>query len=169
MSACTTSCSVDALVFLLPLLSRFRRVRPCATPQTAAHRLLHPWDSPGTNTGVGCHFLLQCMKVESESEVTQPCPTLHDPMDCRPPGSSIHGILQARALEWAAVAFSACVTRTGQSKQNLCRRQVKKPVRLLKTISETCLESYLFENLRAEPKMRENLLGFEETYSSHWH
>ena len=63
-------------------------------------RLPRPWDSPGKNTGVGCHFLLQCMKVKSESEVTQSCPTLCDPMDCSPPGSSIHGIFQARVLEW---------------------------------------------------------------------
>ena len=56
-------------------------------------RLPHPWDSPGKNTGVGCHFLLQCMKVKSESEVAQSCPTLSDPMDCSPPGSSVHGIL----------------------------------------------------------------------------
>ena len=71
-----------------------------------ATRLPHPWDSPGNNTGVGCHFLLQCMKMKSESEVAQSCPTLRDPMDCSPPGSSIHGIFQARALEWVAVAFS---------------------------------------------------------------
>ena len=51
-------------------------------------RLPHPWDSPGKNTGVGCHFLLQYMKVKSESEVSQSCPTLSDPMDCNPPGSS---------------------------------------------------------------------------------
>ena len=63
-------------------------------------RLPCPWDSPGKNTGVGCHFLLQCMKVKSESEVAQSCPTLSDPMDCSPPGSSVPGILQARALEW---------------------------------------------------------------------
>ena len=65
-----------------------------------------PWDSPGKNTGVGCHFLLQCMKVKSESEVTQLCPTLRDPMDCSLPGSSTHGIFQARVLEWGAIAFS---------------------------------------------------------------
>ena len=65
-----------------------------------------PWDSPGKNTGVGCHFLLQCMKVKSESEFAQLCPTLSDPMDCSPPGSSIHGIFQARVLEWGAIAFS---------------------------------------------------------------
>ena len=65
-----------------------------------------PWDSPGKNTGVGCHFLLQCTKVKSESEVAQSCPTLIDPMDCSLPGSSIHGIFQARVLEWGAIAFS---------------------------------------------------------------
>ena len=69
-------------------------------------RLLCPWDCPGKNTGVGCHFLLQCMKVKSESEVAQSCPTLSDPMDCSPPGSSIHGIFRARVLEWGAIAFS---------------------------------------------------------------
>ena len=66
-------------------------------------RLLHPLDSPGKNTGVGCHFLLQCMKVESESEVAQSCPTLSDPMDCSLPGSSIHGIFRATVLEWGAI------------------------------------------------------------------
>ena len=64
------------------------------------------WDSPGKNTGVGCHFLLQCMKVKSESEIAQSCPTLSDPMDCSPPGSAFHGIFQARVLEWGAIAFS---------------------------------------------------------------
>ena len=68
-------------------------------------RLPRLWDSPGKNTGVGCHFLLQCMKVKSESEVAQWCPTLRDPMDCSLPGSSIHGIFQARVLEWGAIAF----------------------------------------------------------------
>ena len=69
-------------------------------------RLRRPWDSPGKNTGVGCHFLLQCMKVKSESEVAQSCPTLSYPMDCGPPASSIPGIFQARVLEWGAIAFS---------------------------------------------------------------
>ena len=69
-------------------------------------RLPHPWDSPGKNTGVGCHFLLQCMKVKSESEVTQLWQTLHDAMDCSIPGSSAHGIFQARVLEWVAIAYS---------------------------------------------------------------
>ena len=69
-------------------------------------RLLCPWDSPGKNTGVGCHFLLQCMKVKSESEDPQSCPTLCDPTDCSLPGSSVHGTLQARVLECGAIAFS---------------------------------------------------------------
>ena len=69
-------------------------------------RLPRPWDSPGKNTGVGCHFLLRCMKVKRESEVAQSCPTLSDPMDCSPPGSSTRGIFQARVLEWVAIAFS---------------------------------------------------------------
>ena len=69
-------------------------------------RLPRPWDSPGKNPGVGCHFLLQCTKVKSETEVTQSCPTLSDPMDCSLPGSSTHGIFQARVLEWDAIAFS---------------------------------------------------------------
>ena len=67
-------------------------------------RLPCPWNSPGKNTGVGCHFLLQCMKVKSESEVAQSCPTLSDPMDFSLPGSSVHGIFQARVLEWGAIA-----------------------------------------------------------------
>ena len=69
-------------------------------------RLPRPWDSPGKNTGVGCHFLLQCRKVKSEREVTQLCPTLRDPMDCSLPGSCVHGIFQARVLEWGTIAFS---------------------------------------------------------------
>ena len=71
--------------------------------------LLHPWDSPGKNAGVGCHFPFQCMKVKSESEVAQSCLTLCDPMDCSLPGSSVHGIFQARVLEWVAIAFSRYV------------------------------------------------------------
>ena len=92
-------------LLLLLLLSHFSSVQLCVTPKMAATRLPHPWDSPGKNTGVGCHFLLQCRKVKSESEVAQWCPTLRDPMDCSLPGSSIHGIFQARVLEWGAIAF----------------------------------------------------------------
>ena len=80
----------------------------------AATRLLCPWNSPGKNTGVGGYFLLQCMKVKSESEVAQSCPTLSDPMDCSLPGSFIHGIFQARVLEWGAIAFSQSSRRSQQ-------------------------------------------------------
>ena len=75
-------------------------------------RLPRPWDSPGKNTRVGCHFLLQCMKVKSEREVAQSCLTLRDPMDCSLPGSSVHGIFQARVLEWGAIAFSTSALLT---------------------------------------------------------
>ena len=75
-------------------------------PRQQPTRLPCPWDSPGKNTGVGCHFLLQCLKVKSESEVAQLCLTLSNPMDCSAPGSSVHGVFQARVLEWGAIAFS---------------------------------------------------------------
>ena len=91
---------------LLLLLSHFSRVRLCATPQMAAHQASRPWDSPGKNTGVGCQFLLQYMKMKSESEVAQSCLTLRKPMDCSLPGSSIHGIFQAIVLQWGTIAFS---------------------------------------------------------------
>jgi len=87
------------------MLSHFSRVQLCATPWQLT-RLRRPWDSPGKKTGVGCHFLLQCMKVKSESEVAQSCLTLSNPMDCSFPGSAAHGIFQARVLEWGAIAFS---------------------------------------------------------------
>ena len=91
--------------FLL-LLSCFSRIWLCATHRQQPTRLPRPWDSQGKNTGVGCHFPLQCMKVKSKSEVAQSCPTLSDPMDCSPPGSPVPGILQARTLEWVAISFS---------------------------------------------------------------
>ena len=78
-------------------------VRPHKRQPTRPRR---PWDSPGKNTGGGCHFLLQCKKVKSESEVAQSCPTPSDPMHYSPPGSSVHGIFQARVLEWGAITFS---------------------------------------------------------------
>ena len=87
-----------------PTLVRTHRQQPTRLPCL--------WDSPGKNTGVGCHFLLQCMKVKSESEVTQLCPTLSDPMDCSLPGSSIRGIFQARVLEWGAIAVSDRYSQT---------------------------------------------------------
>ena len=79
-------------------------------------RLPRPWDPPGKKTGVDCHFLLQCMKVKSESEVARLCPTPSDPMDCSLPGSSVHGILQARVLEWVPIAFSNTSAYTTQRK-----------------------------------------------------
>ena len=93
-------------------------------------RLPHPGDSLGKNTEVGCHCLLQCMKVKSESEVTLSCLTLSDPMDCSPPGSSIHGIFQAKVLEWGAIAFSTTGTIHGLIRnynlifENLCFRNL---------------------------------------------
>ena len=92
-------------------------------------RLPSPWDSPGKNTGVGCHFLLQCMQVKSQSEVTQSCSILSDPMECSLPGSSIHGIFQARVLEWGAIAF--CIPAP-QSLNNpfhcVCKNLITLPV-----------------------------------------
>ena len=90
-------------MLLLLLLSRFSHVRLCVTPWTVAHRLLCPRNSPGKNTGVGCHFLLQCMKVKSESEVTQSCPTLRDPMDCSPQASLSMGF--SRQEYWSGLPF----------------------------------------------------------------
>ena len=104
--------------FLITAAAAAKLLQSCPTLQPhrwQPTRLPHPWDSPGKNTGVGCHFLLQCMKVKSESEVAQSCPTLHNPMDCSPPGSSVHGIFQARVLEWGAIAFSA-ISRLRASK-----------------------------------------------------
>ena len=83
-----------------------KSLQSCPTHRWQPTRLPHPWDFQGKNTGVGCQFLLQCVKVKIESEVIQSCPTLSDPMDCSPPGSSIHGIFQTRVLEWGAIAFS---------------------------------------------------------------
>ena len=84
---------VFALAAAAKSLQSYLTVRP---QRWQPIRLPRPWDSPGKNTGVGCHFLLQCMKVKSESEVAQSCLTLSDPMDCSLPGSSVHGIFQAR-------------------------------------------------------------------------
>ena len=90
----------------LLLLSRFSRVRLCATPQMATHQAPPSLGFSRQEHWSGLHFLLQCMKVKSESEVAQSCVTLRDPMDCSLPGSSAHGIFQARVLEWGAIAFS---------------------------------------------------------------
>ena len=90
-------------------------------------RLPRPWGSPGKNTGVGCHFLLQCMKVKSESEVAQSCPTLSDPMDCSPSGNSVHGIFQARVLESGAIAFEAFAKTCKKKLVNRNHNRVRRP------------------------------------------
>ena len=94
--SCSTYIQWNTAAAAAKSLQSFLTLRPHRWQTTRLH---HPWDSPGKNTGVGCYFLLQCMKVKSESEVAQPCLTASDPMDCRLPGSSIHGIFQARVLE----------------------------------------------------------------------
>ena len=97
-------CSIPASALsLILLLSHFSRVQLRATQKQQPTRLPRPWDSPGKDTGAGCHVLLQCRKVKSESEVAQSCPTLRDPMDCSLPGSSVHGMFQARGLQWGAI------------------------------------------------------------------
>ena len=101
---------------MLLLLSHFSCVDSVRPQRRQPTRLPCPWDSPGKNTGVGCHFLLQCLKVKSESEVTQWSSTFSDPMDCSLPGSSVHGIFQARVLEWGAIAFSG--THTNQTNED---------------------------------------------------
>ena len=95
-------------------------VRPHGQSPT---RLPRPWNSPGKNTGVGYHFLLQCIKVKSEREVTQLCPTFSVPMDCSLPGSSIHGIFQARVMEWGAIAFSAVDMSLGELRELVMDRE----------------------------------------------
>ena len=102
MTSMTSYLNASWLLLLLSQSVMSDSVRP---HRRQPPRLPRPWDSPGKNTGVGCHFLLQCMRVKSESEVAQSCPTLSDPMDCSLPGSSIHEIFQARVLEWDAIAF----------------------------------------------------------------
>ena len=92
-------------------------MRPHRRQPTRLHR---PWHSPSKKTGVGCHFLLQCIKVKSESEATQSCLTLSDCMDCSPPGSSVHGIFQARVLEWGAIAFSGVCSNSCPLNQWCC-------------------------------------------------
>ena len=100
------------------LAGKIDSVRPHRRQPT---RLPRPWDSPGENTGVGCHFLLQCRKVKSESEVAQSCPTLSNPMDWSLPGSSIHGMFQPWVLEWGAIALSE-TTHSGIKKRGAIPR-----------------------------------------------
>ena len=113
-------CLEDHLIVYLnisAILAAAKSLQSCLTLCNPIDGLPHPRDSPGKNTGVGCHFLLQCMKVKSEGEVAQSCLTLSDPVDCSLPGSSIHGIFQARVLEWVAIAFSICYPRYLEKKK----------------------------------------------------
>ena len=105
VSQMATSCPLVPMSAAAAAKSRQSRPTLC-DPIRQPTRLPRPWDSPGKNTGLGCLFLLQCIKVKSESEVAQLCPTLSDPMDCSLPGSSVHGIFRARVVEWGAIAFS---------------------------------------------------------------
>ena len=97
----------------LLLLSRFSRVRLCVTPQTAAHQAPPSLGFSRQEHWSGLHFLLQCMKVKSESGVAQSCPTLSGPMDCSTPGSSVHGIFQA-ALGWKSTGVGATASSERQ-------------------------------------------------------
>ena len=111
--SCPTLC--DPMDYsLLLLLNHFSRVRLCVTPEMAAHQAPPSLGFSRQETGVGCHFLLQCIQVKSQSEATQSCPTLSDPMDCSLPCSSVHGIFQARVLEWGAIAFSGVSCTAGR-------------------------------------------------------
>ena len=103
---------VEFGVLVMLFVELLSHVRLFVTPWTVARQAPRPWNSPGKNSGVGCHFLLQCMKVKNESEVAQFCLTLSDPMDCSLPGSSVHGGFQARVLEWGAIPFSRGSSRS---------------------------------------------------------
>ena len=119
--------------------------------------LPRPWDSPGKNTGVACHFLLQCRKVKSESEVAQLCPTLSDPMDCSPPGSSVHGIFQARVLEWAAIAFSDTLSWRGWKMLNIQNFNIKWNTKLYSYFCYTKVKKIKLDTVRGTKWCEENL------------
>ena len=112
-------------------------------------RLPRPWDSPGKNTGEGCHFLVQRMKVKSESEVAQSCPTLSDPMDCSLPGFFIHGVFQARVLEWGAIAFSessimqAKTTKPQQNWHSVRKTTIRHLIETRQNVVSTTIQNYL--------------------------
>ena len=132
-------------------------------------RLPRPWDSPGKNTGVGYHFLLQCMKVKRESEVAQSSPTLSDPMDCSSPGSSIHGIFQARVLEWGAIAFSVTnLDSILKSRDIILSTKVCLVVKLVWFFQWSCMDVRvgLWRKLRAEELMLLNYSVGEDSWES---
>ena len=136
-------------------------------------RLPCPLDSPDKNTGVGCHVFLQCMKVKSEIEVAQSCPTLSDPMDCSLPGSSVHGIFQARVLEWIGTAFSKKMLTTwkesdDQTRQHLKSRDVTLPTKicLVKATVYPCV-MYGCESWTIKKVDRQRFYAFELWRSNH--
>ena len=133
-------------------------------------RLPNPWDSPGKNTGVGCHFLLQCMKVKSESKVAQLYLTLSDPIDCCLPGSSVHGIFQARILEWVAISFSILKIRPPQRTSTLPIFQATQPEReknKLKIMDSNILSSNFIWNPQHTSNVRcDRLLLFSPSVVS---
>ena len=104
----------------------------------AAHQAPSSSDSLSKNTGVGCHFLLQFMEAKSESEVIKSCQTPSDPMDCSPSGSSIHGIFQARVLEWGAISFSVY---TEYVMQNAKLNELKVRIKTARNIKNRLLYS----------------------------
>ena len=120
-------------------------------------RLPRPWDSPGKNIGVGCHFPLQCMKVKSQSEVAQSCPTLRDPMDWSLAGSSVHGIFQARVLEWGAIAFSA-VRVNKQLNLKPCKvlKQIyfQEAIQISSKHMKRCSKSLIIREMKTKSAMR---------------
>ena len=118
-------------------------------------RLPHPWDFPGKNTGVGCHFLLQCVKVKIESEVAQSYLTPSDPVDCSPSGSSIHGILQARTLEWDAIAFSKSTLEGPSSRITEAEERISE------------LEDRMVEITAEEQNKGKGMKGIEESLRHH--
>ena len=112
----------------LLLLSRFSRVQLCATPETAAHQA-----PPSLGFSRQEHWSgLPFPSPTRESEVTQSCLTLSNPMDCSPPGSPVHGILQARVLEWGAIAFSTWVSLVQKKKKKNACQEVPSPHKVLK-------------------------------------
>ena len=127
-------------------------------------RLPRPWDSPGKNTGVGCHFLLQCMKVKSEGEVAQSCPTLSDPMNCSPSGSPVHGIFQARVLEWGAncaSTFNGSAKLTGKRPEASLKEQRQQREERHDGKSEIVVSSVqVRSNAQTQKRLRNSFSGF---------